>query len=166
MIKAVTTEYLIPSNLIDFLEDLADDHGWSYERLAQDEIILDYPGSWCDYKLAFMWIGDMHTLGISASFQMRISKSAKLSIYELLARINEQLWIGHFDLSDEGMPTYRYTLLAGTSESEWHNLVEEIIQIAIGECERFFPAFQFSIWGGKNPSEAITSAMLDTEGEA
>lgn len=166
MKKAVTTDYSDPSNLIDFIEELADDHRWDYERLDLDELVVRCPGSWCDYRLAFMWVQDMQTLGISASFDMRVPHAAVVSIYELLSRVNEQLWIGHFDLSDEGMPTYRYTLLAGNKNSECQNLTEEIIQIAIGECERFYPAFQFAIWSGKKPTEALTSAMLETLGEA
>jgi hypothetical protein len=34
------------------------------------------------------------------------------------------------------------------------------------ECERFFPAFQFVVWGGKEPNEALAAAMIDVEGEA
>ncbi|MGH6959444.1 MAG: YbjN domain-containing protein, partial [Dongiaceae bacterium] len=34
------------------------------------------------------------------------------------------------------------------------------------ECERFFPAFQFVLWGGKSPEEALAAAMLETVGEA
>jgi len=41
-----------------------------------------------------------------------------------------------------------------------------LIEIAITECERFYPAFQFVIWGGKSPAEAIAAAMLETVGEA
>ncbi|MGI9452435.1 MAG: YbjN domain-containing protein, partial [Geminicoccaceae bacterium] len=45
-------------------------------------------------------------------------------------------------------------------------LMEDLIDIAVAECERFYPAFQFVIWGGKPPVEALTAAMLETEGEA
>jgi hypothetical protein len=34
------------------------------------------------------------------------------------------------------------------------------------ECERFFPAFQYVIWGGKPPREAIQLSLLDVVGEA
>ena len=40
------------------------------------------------------------------------------------------------------------------------------MEIALNECERFYPAFQFVLWGGKEPQEAILAAMLETEGEA
>jgi hypothetical protein len=166
MRQAVTTEHLDFSNLLDFIEDIAENYGWSYERLALDEVILECSGSWCDYKLTCMWVEEMQTLGISVSFQMPIADKAKVLVYELLSRINEQMWMGHFDLSDAGSPTYRYTLLTKSIGNEGFNLVEDIIQIAISECERFFPAIQFALWGGKKPNEALASAMLETVGEA
>jgi hypothetical protein len=41
-----------------------------------------------------------------------------------------------------------------------------MVDIAITECERFFPAFQFVLWGGKKPAEALAAAMLECAGEA
>ena len=42
----------------------------------------------------------------------------------------------------------------------------DLLETAIGECERFYPAFQFALWGGKKPHEAMEAAMLETVGEA
>jgi hypothetical protein len=43
---------------------------------------------------------------------------------------------------------------------------EAISEAAIEECERFYPVFQFVLWGGKSPGEAIAAALIDTHGEA
>ena len=43
---------------------------------------------------------------------------------------------------------------------------EAIAEAAMEECERFYPVFQFVLWGGKSPGEAIAAAMIDTHGEA
>ena len=40
------------------------------------------------------------------------------------------------------------------------------LSAAVEECERFYPVFQFVLWGGKSPSEAIAAALIDTAGEA
>jgi len=37
---------------------------------------------------------------------------------------------------------------------------------AVGECDRFYPAFQFVIWGGRNPEDALAASLLETQGEA
>ena len=44
--------------------------------------------------------------------------------------------------------------------------MEDLVESAIIECERFYPAFQYVIWGGKEAGEAIDAAMIDTIGEA
>ena len=40
------------------------------------------------------------------------------------------------------------------------------VEAAIEECDRFYPAFQFVLWGDKSPSEALAAAMVDAAGEA
>ena len=44
--------------------------------------------------------------------------------------------------------------------------MEDLIEIAVGEADRFYPAFQFLLWGGKSPEEALAAALLETVGEA
>ena len=40
------------------------------------------------------------------------------------------------------------------------------IEAAVDECDRFYPAFQFVLWGDKSPQDALASAMVDAAGEA
>ena len=43
---------------------------------------------------------------------------------------------------------------------------EAIVEASVEECERFYPVFQFVLWGGKSPGEAIAAALIETHGEA
>ena len=43
---------------------------------------------------------------------------------------------------------------------------ELLVESAIEECERFYPVFQFVLWGGKSPAEAMAAALIETLGEA
>ena len=75
--------------------------------------------------------------------------------------------VGHFDLwSDEGLLVFRQTILlrgvAGASVEQ----LEDLFEIAVSECERFYPAFHHVVWGGEDASAAVTAAMIDTAGEA
>ena len=45
-------------------------------------------------------------------------------------------------------------------------LTETLIESAIDECERFYPVFQFVLWGGKSPAEALAASLIETRGEA
>ena len=86
---------------------------------------------------------------------------------QLISLINEQMWVGHFDLwSQDGLVMYRHALvLAGGVEASSRQC-EALLGTALDACERYFPAFQFVVWAGKTAREAIDAAMFDTAGEA
>ena len=80
---------------------------------------------------------------------------------------NERLWLGHFGIErEDGMPVYRHAVLLRGAPGVSAESLEDMVDIAITECERFFPAFQFVLWGGKSASDALEAAMLDCAGEA
>ena len=86
---------------------------------------------------------------------------------ELLSLINEKLWLGHFGLwQDEGLPMFRHALPLRGLSGPSTELIEDLLDTALVECERFYPAFQYVIWGGKSPLDAIAAALVDTVGEA
>ena len=94
-----------------------------------------------------------------------VPPARRSEIYELLGLINEQLWLGHFDLwSEDGVILFRHASLMGDAVSV--GTCEELIDIAISTCERFYPAFQFVLWGGKSAGDALVASLIDTVGEA
>jgi len=44
--------------------------------------------------------------------------------------------------------------------------MEDLVEIALKECEKFYPAIHFMLWGNKSPKDAVASAMLETKGQA
>ena len=75
--------------------------------------------------------------------------------------------LGHFGMWDEdGMPLFRHALplrgMAGPTTEQ----MEDIVDTALMECERFYPAFQYVIWGGRTPIDAMSLSMIETVGEA
>jgi hypothetical protein len=98
---------------------------------------------------------------------MRIHASRRQAVHELLMLANEALWLGHFTLwVDDGMPMFRHALpLRGTQQPTIEQ-IQDMVETAIYECERFYPAFQFVIWGGRSAKDAMAAALLETVGEA
>ena len=43
---------------------------------------------------------------------------------------------------------------------------QALVETALDECDRFYPAFQFVMWGDKAPRAALDSALVDAAGEA
>jgi hypothetical protein len=44
--------------------------------------------------------------------------------------------------------------------------LEDLVDVALNECERYYPAFQFVVWSGEGAREAMEAAMFETAGEA
>ncbi|MBN2752418.1 MAG: YbjN domain-containing protein [Rhodospirillaceae bacterium] len=152
---------------IELIEQVLSARDWTFERRGDDELAVEIPGRWCDYGVFFALATELETLHISCSLDMRVPEPRRSAVAELLALANEKLWIGHFALwAEEGLPMFRYSLLLGAELTLGADRLESLIDVAISECERFYPAFQYVIWGGKNPAEAVEAAMLDTVGEA
>ena len=72
------------------------------------------------------------------------------------------------DVVGLGLVVFRHATILDTRDSEGLSLeqAEAIAEAAMEECERFYPVFQFVLWGGKSPGEAIAAALIDTHGEA
>jgi hypothetical protein len=154
-------------NPLDLVEQIAIANEWSFQRNADDELVAEIGGHWCQYRMWFCWHPELGVMHLSCALEMRVPANKREPIYALLAMANEKLWLGHFDLwSDENLPVFRHALLVRDGVGVSLELMEDLVDIALTECERFYPAFQFVIWGGKPPTEALTAAMLETEGEA
>ncbi|HET9147585.1 MAG TPA: YbjN domain-containing protein [Acetobacteraceae bacterium] len=155
------------ANPLDVVEQVVAANEWAFDRRSENEMAAEAPGRWCDYGLYFSWSHEISVMHFSCAFDLKTPERRRAALYELLARANEKLWIGHFGLDpDDGMPVFRQSvLLRGTAGASAES-VEDMVDIAITECERFFPAFQFVLWGGKSPDEALAAAMLECVGEA
>ncbi len=100
---------------------------------------------------------------------IKVGPEKRSAIYEALGLINEQLWLGHFEMwSGSGLLVFRHSTILDTRDNEGLSLeqAEAIAEAAMEECERFYPVFQFVLWGGQSPGEAIAAALIDTHGEA
>ena len=153
-------------NPIDVLETIATAQNWPFDRSAEDELSLAVTGSWCDYDLSFTWRNDLHGLHLACAFDLKINSSRMNDVHALLARINEQLWLGHFDIwKDEGVVLFRHGLLLGAGDASPEQC-EMLLSLAVEACERYYPAFQFVLWAGQSADDAMTACMFETQGTA
>ncbi len=161
------TQHEAAANPLDLIEQIASANDWHFDRPSDSEIAAEVPGKWCSYGLYFRWSGEISAMHFTCAFDLKAPAPVKPALYELLALANERLWIGHFGLDgDDGTASFRHAvLLRGATGASCESL-EDMVDIAITECERFYPAFQFVLWGGKTPGEALAAAMLDCAGEA
>src|ERR1700739_3269038 len=155
------------NNPLAVVEDIAAEHDWAFERSGEDEVTIVSKGNWTDYQLSFTWMGEIEALHLACAFDMKTPPARRAEVQRLIAAINEQLWVGHFDIwTHTGMIMYRQALVLPGGLTASAAQCETMLVSAIHACERYYPAFQFVVWAGKTPAEAMSAAMFDTEGEA
>jgi hypothetical protein len=154
-------------NPLDVVEHVAGTNNWSFERAGDEEITLLVRGRWTDYQISFTWMCAIEALHLACAFDFKVPERRRGEVQQLISHINEQLWVGHFDLwLQDGMVMFRHALvLAGGVEAS-DKQCEALLAAAIEACERYFPAFQFVVWAGKPAREALDAALFDTSGEA
>ena len=152
---------------VEMLASLFEARGWPFEFLSDDEISAEVKGSWTTYQVQAIWRAEDRVLQVLCLPDIRVADGKRLAMFEALALINEQLWIGHFDVwSNGGVVLYRHGLMLGDDGMLSPDQAQMVIEAAIEECDRFYPVFQFILWGDKTPAEALAAAMVDAAGEA
>lgn len=156
-----------PANPLDLVETLARERDWPFERQVDDEITVVVTGRWADYHLSLNWDDQLEGLHVVSAFDFKVPPTRRTEVCRLMAMVNEQMWSGHFDLwSQEGILMCRTSLLLTGGAEVNLQQCEALMQVTLEACERYFPAFQFTIWAGKTAEAAIESALLETAGEA
>jgi hypothetical protein len=155
------------NNPLDVVERMASGNNWPFERTSDDEITLVVIGKWTNYQVSFTWMGDIEALHLACAFDMRVPDTRLNEVQQLIALINEQLWIGHFDVwMQDGIVMFRHALVLAGGVAASGRQCEAVLGSALDACERYYPAFQFVVWAGKPAREAMKSAMFETSGEA
>jgi hypothetical protein len=155
------------NNPLDVVETMAAGNDWAFERAGEDEITLVVTGRWTDYQISFTWIHDIEALHIASAFDLKVPELRLGEVQQLIALINEQLWVGHFDVwTKNGLIMFRHALVLAGGVAASNRQCEAMLSSALNSCERYFPAFQFVVWAGKPAREAMNAAMFETSGEA
>jgi hypothetical protein len=154
-------------NPVDVVERVAALNEWSFERAGDDEITISITGRWTGYQVAFTWMDDIEALHLACAFDLKVPERRRAEVLALISQVNEQMWVGHFDLwSQDGVVMFRHALvLAGGVEASGRQC-EVLLDAAIDACERYYQAFQFVVWAGTGAREAMDAAVFETHGEA
>ena len=164
--KLTTNVYESKFHPINWLERIVISNNWVFERPIEDEIYVEIPTKYCNIIIQASWIKEERRVDIQSSFYLKMDFSNNLEIYKLLNLINNKIIYGHFLINENKYPTFKNSLILKDSRSVKLGLLKEIFNYAILECERFFPAFQLVLWGGKKAEEAIKFFDFHTEGKA
>jgi len=165
--KLAETTETNKSHPLDKIEQLATSQDWPFDRSSVDEISLNVSGKWADYHVSFTWRDDLEGLHLACTFDMKVPDQRRDEVARLVARVNEHLWLGHFDLwTDEGVLLFRYGLLLAGGARLTDGQCDAMLKLSLETSERYFPSFQYVVWAGKTAEAAMEAALFETVGEA
>ncbi|WP_273717618.1 MULTISPECIES: YbjN domain-containing protein [Bartonella] len=152
---------------VDFIEQIACEYDWSFERDAQDEISVCVEGKRANYRLAFSWMEEHEALHLACSFDLSIENARTAEIQRLLLAINEKLLLGHFDYWQRNNSViYRQGLLLAGGVHPSHIQVETLLIHALKACESHYVAFQMVALSGESAYKALQYTLFETVGNA
>lgn len=155
-------------NPLDMVEDYTKSKGWRTVRHDDDLMTVIMKGDKGDYEICIEWQDEFSSLLFACSMPLEIGDAHYEMAARALEQINQNLWMGHFDLSNEGKyPTWRYTLLCRLVPSVVAtDIAADIIDIAVAECNRFHSTFQLVKEGDIRLQDNLHAAVFETVGEA
>ena len=154
-----------PEHPVDVVERLAAVNEWAFDRAEDDEISILVSGVWANYDVAFTWMPEMESLHVSCSFDLKTPPRKRAAIGELTQLINEQLWLGHFDLwSQQDLVMFRHSLCLAGGAAASDAQCGAVVKAAVNACETYYQAFQFVLWADREPREAMAFAAFETTG--
>ena len=157
----------LPLNPIDVVEEVIYQKKWSFSRADEYELVADISSKWCQYRLYFTWSENIKAISFTITFDLKFPQNKIGKAYELIGLINEKLWLGHFDItSKNGIPAYRHTILSNADSDFLHEKLENLVDIAIYECEKYYPSFQQVLFDELEPSKSLLFANFEVLGSA
>jgi len=152
---------------IDVVESLAEHHAWEFDRIGDDQIAMAVEGQWRTYSITLAWSGYDETLRLISTFDMDPPEDRLPALHAALNTVNDNCWCGAFAFwADQRLMTWRYGLLMGGGQTPFPDQIDRLIGTAVAAAERYYPAFQLVVWGGRSPEDAMQVAIAEAYGRA
>jgi hypothetical protein len=146
---------------------IGSDDRFQYERSEDGDVHFSFKCAWGETVGYFAYRQELPALLFTLGFDIQAPVSRRAEAIRLAGLINENLWLGHFDVwSDDGTIIFRHAMPMIGREEISVGEVQAMLAAAMDAAERFQPAFQFLIMGGMSADAASQAALFETCGEA
>jgi hypothetical protein len=154
-------------NPIDTLEAIAKENKWPLEKISDEEAALECEGRWGQFSLNFLWQEEFQALQFCCISTLKVPPMKLARLKELLFDINHKTWLGHFDLEHEDHTVvFRYTSLMRGFIADGQAHIEDLIDLAMTEFDRFYPAFKAILSERIIANDIMVTMLADPMGEA
>ena len=148
------------------MENIFSSRSFELERRSINEVVVEVQGKWNNMLLFFAWEANMQCMHLSCLMDIETKIEDRSKIFELLALVNEELWVGHFSYwTEQNIPVFKHSVILNDGE-DIESKISQIIDIAIKECERMYPIFKVVLTKGMDPKQALYPMMMATVGQA
>lgn len=156
------------SNPLDGVEDLLQMQKWDFNRMNRDELFVETKGRHCDYRMIFVWDEGAAALQFCCEYDLVIGDHNRSRANDVLSDINCQVWLGHFEIArGQSVPCFRHTqLFRGMTQGSGAEHLQDLMQIAIGECDRHYMAFAALSQEITPDEETLSLAMMPAIGNS
>lgn len=143
-------------NPIDSIEYILSRDNIAYDRRKKTELVAEVHGKWDNMLIFFAFEEHMRCLHISCLLNIGTSSTDRSKMFELLALLNENLWLGHFSYwSEQKMPIFKHSIILHDEEELFVSKIGQIIELSIMECERVYPIFNAVMKQNIPPTQAL-----------
>jgi hypothetical protein len=157
---------VIGSDPLDVVEHVLTAENLPFDRTEDGDLAFSLAGDWKDYELWFAWRPEGECLQLCLSVDLTVAPEQRAAATELLASVNPRVWLGHFELWEDGEIVFRHGMALMTGDQPSLAQAAAMIDVAVECADRFYPAFDFLVRGAKSPADAIAACMFETVGEA
>jgi hypothetical protein len=158
---------LIALDPLDVVERVLGAENLAFDRTDDGDLAFALTGDWKDFELWFAWRPEADCLQLCLSMDLKAGKALRGSAHGLVNLINQRVWLGHFEVwADDGEIVFRHALSLPDGERPSMAQTASMIDAAMEAADRFYPAFDFLITGGKSPEDAMAACMFETVGHA
>ena len=148
-------------NPIDTIEGIFSRDNVSFDRRKDNELVAEVLGKWDNMLIFFAYEEHLRCLHISCLLNIEASAVDRGKMFELLAMLNENLWLGHFSYwSEQKMPIFKHSLILQDNEELFTHKISKIIELSIMECERVYPIFNAVMRQNVEPAQALYTSVV------
>ena len=146
---------------------LGADERFMCERAVDGDVHFSFKSSWGETVGYFSFRHELPALLFTLGFELQAPQSRRIEAIRLAGLINENLWLGHFDVwSDDGTIIFRHAMPMIGRDDISIGEVQAMLAAALDAADRFQPAFSFLILGGMSADDAAKAALFEVSGEA
>ena len=146
-------------NPIDTVEAIFNGKPFEFERRNSNEIVVEFQGKWDNILLFFAWEEHLKCLHLSCFINIESKICDKNRIFELLALVNENLWLGHFSYwTEHKMPIFKHSVIIDEVDSGFEKKLSQMVDIAVKECEQMYPIFKAVLTQNLSPEQVLSAS--------